>query len=185
MMEFEYNKNPTEIQEGDEIEESFQFCGKCYETITQPILKGIWYHNSEQSYYDHTPVLANTFLQLFLMYVNHRNGKMLKIGKYDDKEDLACSCYVKWYNLLKKNIIEGFQGMHYFDTNGISTCGVYLMQLQPYDITESDFPEKQGYSCKSCMGELIRKKKIKIIEPTGKNKNEIYNKIVWLKNTKN
>ena len=181
MSEMEYNHNPTEILDGDVIEESWQFCGKCFETITQPILAGIWYHNAEQKNYDHEPVLADTFLQLFLMYEHHGNGVMLKISKSDNRGSLACPCYLKWFNILKKQNVDGFQDSHYFDSSGISACKTFLLDISPHDITKSDYPEKQGYLCKECISELVKRKIIKITPPISKNKNEIYNRITWLK----
>jgi len=178
MQELEYNTDPEQIDEGEEIEPHFSICAKCHGRIYQPILKGIWYHRD--SYTGCTSAeFADNFTQLFLQFEDG-NGTLLKIDEYDDKEYLACPCYLKWFKLLTKGNVAGFSGDCYFDTDGISLCGIRLIGISNEPITEMDFPEKRGYLCNDCISVLEKRKIIKLI-PQGKKKNPIFSKIEWLK----
>jgi len=198
MIKKEYSQDPTEIDEGDTLSESeygemwcddWQFCGICHETISQPVLKGIWYHNvrtgsssGKLGNPDHPAIPADALTQLFLMYEHHGNGTRLKLGKYDDKETKACPCYLKWFNLLRKKNVAGFQDSdHYYNENGISACGTHIMGLNINEVTEADFPEKVGYSCEDCIKNLIKRKLIKIITYKGKSNSKLWDSIEWLK----
>lgn len=184
MIKQEYDIDPESVEQGDEIDSKLSFCGICFEPIYAPIIAGIWYHGSSkksQAQYDHEPVIADTLTQLFLQYKLYGNGTLLKIGKYDDKDSLACPCYMKWFNLLKKDIEAGFYGEHYYDENGVTLCKVYLIDITSKPITDPEYPDKQGYLCKECIDVLKKKKIIKIVPPSGKRNSEAYNGMEWLK----
>jgi len=181
LMKLEHDPDPESINQGDEIERAVSYCAICFNRIYAPILDGIWYHGrGKKSIENHEPIPANNFVQLFLEYENDK-GTLLKISRYDDKESLACPCYLKWFNLLKKDVEAGFYGEHYYDENGITLCKTYLIRLTNEAITDPNYPEKQEYNCEKCILLLKKQKILKIITPTGKNKNVIYNRIEWLK----
>jgi len=182
----EYNQDPESLQSGDDLIGHHSHCAKCLGQIYAPILEGIWYHKGGVRYNDnHEPIPADTFTQLFLMYRHSGNGTRLKIGKYDDKESKACPCYLKWYQLLRKNIQEGFydeEDRCYYDSNGITLCKSDQMDLHTYDVSDPFYPKKQMYHCTECLKILVKKKIIKIIQYTGKSKSDLWNRIEWLKN---
>ena len=180
LMKLEHDEDPEKIQEGEELETQLSFCAICFERIYAPILENIWYHRSWRKEPEHQPIPADILTQLYLEYENEK-GTLLKIGRTDDKETLACPCYLKWFNLLKKDVEAGFYGEHYYDKNGITLCKVYNIKLTNEPITDPDYPEKQSYNCDKCISILEKQKILKIIPPAGKNKNVIYNRIEWLK----
>jgi hypothetical protein len=174
-----YSEDPEEILEGEELKEHYSFCAICFGQIHAPILNGIWYHRRGSE--DHEPIPAGNLLQLFRQYEHDGKGTLLKIGRHDDKEELACPCYLNWYKLLKKDVQAGFYGDHYFDKNGTTLCKKFMLDLQGEPITDPDYPEKQGYKCEECISIIEKQKVIKIIPYTGKSRNVIYNRIEWLK----
>lgn len=181
-----YSEDPEEILEGEELEGRYSFCATCFGGIYSPILEGIWYHRAPRFRHsrkeDHEPIPADTLTQLFCNYQHEGNGTLLKIGKNDDKESLACPCYLSWYNLLKKDVEAGFYGDHYFDENGMTLCKTFLIRLQGEPITDPYYPKKQDYKCEECFSILEKRKILKIIPYKGKSTNPIYNRIEWLKN---
>ena len=176
----------TQSLEGGDFEDPRNsFCKVCFGQISAPLIPILWYHKGtrkEQDYYDHSPMpIEDSLLLLFLCYKHYGNGTRLKIGKYDDKKDLACKCYKHWYKLLKKEIEAGFYDDHYYDKNGITLCKKYFLELSSEPITNPDYPTKQGYLCEDCVKVLEQKKIIKIIPPSGKRKSYQYNLIEWVK----
>jgi len=182
-MNKEYNQNPTEIQQGDTFDEeeygnewsgSWQVCGVCFERITQPILKGVWYHGSDKKYYDHEPVVATELEQVFEMMVSD-------IGR---NKKAQCKCYFDWRDFMKLSMPEGFYGEGCYTTsNGESLCGRYVQDIHSLKNNQDavlEKPTKQEYRCKMCINKLVRLKILKIKQHTGKSNNPIYNRLVWL-----
>jgi hypothetical protein len=178
LLEMEYNTDPEEILDGEEIDQKHSYCGICFEDIYQPILKGIWYH-SHRSEEDHEPIEA-TFLELlylrFIKYEDRRGH-----NEFDVCKSKRCKCGNIWFDYLVKNqkLPSGFSGDHFF-LNGYSVCKKnWHLDYQNFEGTELEFPEKQSYLCPKCLEFLRRKKIIKIIEYDGKRKLGAYNKLSW------
>ncbi len=183
-----FSEDPEEILEGEEIDEKFSYCGICFETIYQPILKGIWYHKGRGSSRphsgkkDHEPIEATIFELLYLrfeMYQDRRGH-----GNFDVYKSRHCKCGNVWFDFLTKNFVlpTGFLGDHFF-LNGYMVCkkNEHLRYNGEPDTTELNFPDKQGYCCEKCIKFLRQKKFIKIIKYEGKSRSDLYNKIEWLK----
>ncbi len=183
-----YNDNPEEILEGEEIDEKFSYCGICFETIRQPMIKGIWYHgvskNSRDHSDDHKPVEATTLELLYLrfkMYEDRRGH-----GEFDVCKTRKCRCGNTWYDYLTKDFIlpTGFLGDHFF-LKGYAVCmkNHHLSYVGKPSDEQLNFPDKQGYCCEKCLKFLRQKKFIKIIKYEGKSRSDLYNKLEWLKKT--
>ena len=164
------DKDPTSIIEGDEIESDFSVCGVCFERITQPVLKNIWYHGNH-SEDDHVIVVANIFIQLY---------EMLQDQSSRIKDQ--CKCFTEWNNLINITVNSGFYGNCYFNSDCVSICGKYIMRLVERVDNNPQFPDNQDYNCVKCLNKLKRQKIIKIIPHIGKSNNPIFNKITWIKN---
>jgi len=182
-LEIEYDEDPESIQEGEEIDKKFSYCGICFETITQPILKGIWYHEHDSGRNsDHEPIEATIFELLYLrfeMYEDRRGH-----GEFDVCKTKHCKCGNVWYDFLTKDFVlpTGFLGDHFF-LYGYAVCKKnwhlrYDDKIQDWHL---NFPDKQGYCCEKCIKFLRQKKFIKIIKYEGKSRSDLYNKIEWLK----
>jgi len=187
LMKTEYDTDPESIQEGEEINEKSSYCGICFETIYQPILKGIWYHqgfghsNVTSGERDHEPIEATILELLYLRFKKYEDRR--GHGEFDVCKSKHCKCGIVWFGFLTKDFVlpTGFLGDHFF-LNGYAVCRKnwhldYHNKIQDWDL---NFPDKQGYACKKCIEFLRKKKFIKII-PTGKTKNELFSKIEWLK----
>ncbi len=179
-MKTEYDTDPESIQEGEEINEKSSYCGICFETIYQPILKGIWYHENGKE--DHQPIEATLLELLYLRFKKYEDRR--GHGEFDVCKSKHCKCSNVWIDFLTKNFVlpTGFLGDHFF-LKGYAVCKKnwhldYHNKIQDWDL---NFPVKQGYACPKCIEFLRKKKFIKIIPPTGKNKNAIYNRNEWLK----
>jgi len=105
---------------------------------------------------------------------------MLRIDEYDDDEYLACPCYLKWFNLLKKKVEPGFYNHHYYNSEGITLCGMRLIGLSYYDISDPNYPDKQDENCEECL-DIIEKQGLIERIPVGKTHNKLFNKIIWKK----
>ncbi len=179
-LEIEYDPDPESIQAGEEIESKHSWCGVCFSMIYQPILNGIWYHRGNKKIPDDHIIKQATFMeQLFLDLEAYSKGKSVLMSKRR-----KCQCYRKWFIFIHRDFEFpfGIYSEHCFGTDGFSLCGDLLHGLYSREGYEPEFPEKQSYNCEKCFSILEKKKFIKIIPPTGKNKNVIYNRIEWLKN---
>lgn len=177
----EYNTDPTDIEKGDTFDQEFgsdwsgswQVCGICFERITQPILKGLWYHQDGQQHYDHEPKVATPLQQLFEIFCSD--------NLYYKKR--KCKCYFKWRDTLKLKVTGGFSHTHWICSDGITLCGKIFADMW-YFIHNKDakyeLPEKQEYRCEKCIKKLVKLKKLKVIKYEGKSKNQIYNRLEWL-----
>lgn len=183
-----FSEDPEEILEGEEIDEKFSYCGICFETIYQPILKGIWYHKGFGSSHvtsgkrDHKPIEATVLELLYLRFKGYEDSR--GHNEFQVWKSRNCKCSVTWFNFLTKDLVlpTGFYGDHFF-LNGYSVHhkNWHLDYHNEMEDWELEFPDKQGYACEKCMLFLRQKKFVKIIPPIGKNKNVIYNKLEWLK----
>jgi len=179
-----YSEDPNEILEGEEIDQKYSYCGICFETIVQPILKGIWYHEHENyGNSDHKPIEATTLELLYLRFklYEDRRGH----NEFDVCKTRKCRCGNTWFDYLTRNFVlpSGFVGDHFF-LKGYAVCMKNHHLLYSNNMLgKGDYPDKQGYCCEKCLKFLRQKKFIKIIKYEGKSRSDLYNKLEWLKKT--